>query len=518
MRGSCSGWAGVVPPGQIRPELLPYSSGDQQIRPDLLRCSSGEQPIPRSMSHVSKASENSIESVKEAARAEWTRHLQRRVTQELDRRQLKRNSTPKQTGTRPSNKCYARFVSLMESTAFQCFCAADPQNVVFIGHASNVSMANALATPPQEEPTQLRFGNIFFTIVYIIELVLRLAAFRWNFFVGVDWKWNAFDTLLVISSVVEQVALDAGIGSFRLLSALRLFRVLRIIRVMRFFPDLRLMVGSIIQSLGALSWALLLLTTIMYLFSIVFMHGAILYLHEEQAFEADPVVRDGVVLWYSSVTQTMYTLLTAITGGISWADAVQPLEPISFVYRYLWSFYIVFVVIGVLNVLTGIFVERACELSGLDKDLVIQSEKKRNETFLVEMKKIFEEADADGSGTISWDEFKGYLENDDVTAYLATQQLDAFDARTLFDILNVRGEPEISIEAFIVGCQRLKGMAKGVDVVAVLQETRSMNRNMKRLMKKLTPQEGGPLGSSSSTPTRMLNRGNRKWSVISSLE
>jgi len=84
-----------------------------------------------------------------------------------------------------------------------------------------------------------------------------------------------------------------------------------------------------------------------------------------------------------------------------------------------------------LKVLTGIFVGRASELSGLDRDLVIQSELKRNQTFHYEMQRIFEEADLDGSGTISWPEFKNYLENDKAKAYLATQQLDAFDARSL---------------------------------------------------------------------------------------
>uniref|UniRef100_A0A7S0AQ50 EF-hand domain-containing protein n=1 Tax=Pyrodinium bahamense TaxID=73915 RepID=A0A7S0AQ50_9DINO len=177
--------------------------------------------------------------------------------------------------------------------------------------------------------------------------------------------------------------------------------------------------------------------------------------------------------------------MASIVGGVSWTDVVRPLEKISLVYRALYAFYIAFVVIGVLNVLTGIFVERACELSGLDRDLVIQTQLKRDETFLMEMQRIFEEADADGSGSISWEEFKGYLENDRVKAYLSAQQLDAFDARTFFDILNGESGNEMSIEQFIVGCQRLRGQAKSVDLVALLHETRSMSRKLKMFMRKM---------------------------------
>merc|ERR1712228_1144168 len=100
---------------------------------------------------------------------------------------------------------------------------------------------------------------------------------------------------------------------------------------------------------------------------------------------------------------------------------MRPLSQIHWFYEAVFVLYILFVVIGVLNVLTGIFVERAQELSGLDRDLVIQGEIKRNDAFLTEMKGIFEEADVDQSGSISWEEFKEYLKNAEVKAYLATQ-------------------------------------------------------------------------------------------------
>uniref|UniRef100_A0A7S0ART8 EF-hand domain-containing protein n=1 Tax=Pyrodinium bahamense TaxID=73915 RepID=A0A7S0ART8_9DINO len=178
-------------------------------------------------------------------------------------------------------------------------------------------------------------------------------------------------------------------------------------------------------------------------------------------------------------------MLASIVGGVDWTEVVRPLEKISMVYRAVFAFYILFMVIGVLNILTGIFVGRAGELSGLDRDLVIQAQLTRDEAFFFQMKRIFEEADADGSGTITWDEFKGYLENDRVKAYLSAQQLDAFDARTFFDILNGESGNEMSIEQFIVGCQRLRGQAKSVDLVALLHETRSMSRKLKMFMRKM---------------------------------
>jgi hypothetical protein len=265
-----------------------------------------------------------------------------------------------------------------------------------------------------------------------------------------------------------------------------MIRVLRVLRIMRFFRDLRMMVCSILQSLGSLSWALCLLVIIMFLWAVIFMQGAIVHLRlEGHNIDPNDVVLEGIVAWYSSLFDTMYTLMAAITGGIDWTDAVTSLDSISPIYRCLWTFYIIFVVIGVMNVLTGIFVERACELSGLDKDLVVQAEMKRNEAFLVEMKKIFDEADVNRSGTINWHEFKAYLENPRVQTYLRTKQLNAFDARLFFDMLKDGRTDELDLQAFVVGCQRLKGQARSADLLAVLKECRENRRDLKLLIRRL---------------------------------
>merc|ERR550532_65936 len=101
------------------------------------------------------------------------------------------------------------------------------------------------------------------------------------------------------------------------------------------------------------------------------------------------------------------------------------------------------------------------------------------------MTKIFDEADTDGNGKVSWHEFKTYLENPHVHAYLCTKQLHAFDAREFFDVLKEDRADELDLEAFIVGCQRLKGEARSADLLAVLKECRENRRDLKRVLRRL---------------------------------
>jgi len=114
---------------------------------------------------------------------------------------------------------------------------------------------------------------------------------------------------------------------------------------------------------------------------------------------------------------------------------------------------------------------------------------------------LFKEANISKTGTLGWHEFRDYLQDEQAQAFFATQQLDSFDARTLFDVLNTGGaDDEISMDEFIVGCQRLKGQARSVELIAVLNETRSINKKLRQAL-----YDGGVAGTRCSTESTTSN-------------
>jgi voltage-gated sodium channel len=76
--------------------------------------------------------------------------------------------------------------------------------------------------------------------IYVVELLIRLTAFRWNARAFAEDKWNVFDFVVVVASFVPWLRENAML--------LRLVRVARIVRVIRFLPDLRVIVGAIGRS------------------------------------------------------------------------------------------------------------------------------------------------------------------------------------------------------------------------------------------------------------------------------
>jgi len=357
-------------------------------------------------------------------------------------------------------------------------------NAIFIGIQTDCSTKRALAIPPQSIPNWFGWLGEIFAAAFLAEVLLRVVAKRWHFVCGEDWRWNVADLTLAFLSMVEEVLQGFNMSYTRLVRGFHMVRVLRVIRVMRFFRELRIMVCSIIQSLVSLSWALVLLLLIMYLFAICFMHAATIYLLEDGSQD----IRVQLSESYGSVGATMFSLLLAISGGADWVDLVEPLAEISVLYQVLFSFYVLFVLTGVLNVLTGAFVQRACEFSKLDRDLVVQSELNAHQAFLSTMKGIFEEVDGDGTGKITWHKFREYLQNEHAQAYFSAHQLDTSDARELFLLLDLDEDEEVGIEDFILGCKRLRGQARSSDVQTLLRESKRMGQKNMRAMRKIEAQ------------------------------
>ncbi len=87
-------------------------------------------------------------------------------------------------------------------------------------------------------PHEPLFATIYNVIlgIYVVELLIRLTAYRWNPREFVKDGWNIFDFIVVVASFVPALRANAML--------LRLVRLLRIVRLVRFLPDLRMLVAA----------------------------------------------------------------------------------------------------------------------------------------------------------------------------------------------------------------------------------------------------------------------------------
>eukprot|EP00929_Paragymnodinium_shiwhaense_P009670 TRINITY_DN11392_c0_g1_i1.p1 TRINITY_DN11392_c0_g1~~TRINITY_DN11392_c0_g1_i1.p1 ORF type:complete len:891 (+),score=183.28 TRINITY_DN11392_c0_g1_i1:97-2769(+) len=322
-----------------------------------------------------------------------------------------------------------------------------------------------------------------FGIFFLCELSLRCLAERWLFVLGEDKLWNLFDSLLVTQWLTyRMVKITVGSeetegSSFSVLRTLRIIRfsrLLRIIRVMQWFRSFRVMVASILQSITSLTWVLLMLLFLLYFFAVVFLDGMAAKISELRVQDPSGDETHALLEFYGSLLRCVLSLFMAISGGDDWRVLMKPLMEEHWSYGFLFVMYVFFMVFGILNVITSVFVETATEVARQDKESMVLTQIKRQEVYYKNVKTFFEQADEDRSGLLSWAEFEGHLQDERVQAYFRSLELDVTQARALFMLLDLDDSDEVSIDEFVDGCLRLKGEAKSIDVNMLLYENERM--------------------------------------------
>ncbi len=172
------------------------------------------------------------------------------------------------------------------------------------------------------------FDNAVLT-VFVIEIAIKLYAFRWRFFSS---AWNVFDFLIVA------IALVPTSGP---LEVLRVLRILRVLRLISLVPQLRVVAEALLGAIPGIISVAGLMSIIFYVFSVM----------ATELFGTDHPE------WFGSLGGSMYTLFQIMTLE-SWSMGI--VRPVMETHAYAWAFFIPFILIAtftMLNLFIAIIVD-----------------------------------------------------------------------------------------------------------------------------------------------------------------
>jgi len=207
---------------------------------------------------------------------------------------------------------------------------------------------------------------------------------------------------------------------------------------------------------------------------LVFVMGVFVTQLVTDAAKAEP---DNVALrssldMFGTLDMACLVLFQCLTNGVDWGEALQPLmEHISPTIGIVFCMYISFGVLCMLNVVTGIFVESACNSSAEEKDFNMVS---RLQNFLCHT----------SDGVLTWEEFEAHLFDPEIQLYFETVDLDVSEAQGLFRLLDAENNGTVEAEEFVMGCLRLRGWAKAVDLATLMYENRRWHKRIERCQEK----------------------------------
>jgi voltage-gated sodium channel len=177
----------------------------------------------------------------------------------------------------------------------------------------------------------------FCLFVFVAEISIKLAAYRWHF-----WRngWNWFDFFVVA------IALAPGAGPWAVLRSLRILRVLRLLTVM---PQLRKVVAAFVHAIPGLSGVIVVMAVFFYTMGVL----------------ATNLFGEAFPVWFGSLGRSLYSLFQVMTLE-SWSMGI--VRPVMEIYPWAWAFFVPFIVIAtftILNLFIGIIVSTMQELQSL---------------------------------------------------------------------------------------------------------------------------------------------------------
>ena len=186
-----------------------------------------------------------------------------------------------------------------------------------------------------------RFGAIIdvfdsaILALFVIEIVLKMILYRKKFFTD---PWNLFDFFIV------GMAIAPAAGSF---SIFRTLRIVRTLRLLRSLPRLRLIIESLLQSVPSISWIVVLLGIVYYIFAVI---GVNLF-------------GAGYPEYFGDLGKSTFTLFQIMTLE-SWSSAIA--RPIMDGAPFAALYFVLFILIATyttLNIFIAIVVNTMNEVS-----------------------------------------------------------------------------------------------------------------------------------------------------------
>jgi hypothetical protein len=196
----------------------------------------------------------------------------------------------------------------------------------------------------------------------------------------------------------------------------------------------------------------------------MFLHGL---RAELQKADADPNKREKLLEYFGSFPDAALTLLMSVTGGMDWRDVALAVQDMESLYVAAFVVYIVFTVLCVLNLTTGVFVNAAFESAAANKALAVETTHHKQLDMINQVLEWFVLADVDHTGKVTWDELRNLLGTESVRDFLTANGIEVASTAQIFRLLDRHGTGELLPEDFVDNLIRLQGNAKAIDLASL---------------------------------------------------
>lgn len=144
--------------------------------------------------------------------------------------------------------------------------------------------------------------------------------------------------------------------------------------------------------------------------------------------------------------------------------------------------YGVLVSFAVIRVISALFLKQTMAAAAVDPEQAMAEKEKKKNREMAHLRTIFEDADADGGGSLTEEEFVEVLTNPRVRTILSLMEIDTADAKSLFHVLD-NGDGHLFMEEMVPALARIRGFAKSCDVIKLMYASEHIQMQLNEIQK-----------------------------------
>jgi len=242
------------------------------------------------------------------------------------------------------------------------------------------------------------------------------------------------------------------------------------------------MIRSIMFSLRPLLWASIILTGMFFVFGLCFTQGVTDHLRDNDLW--DDSSSADLRRYFGTLYRCALSLFEAMSGGINWGVLFDALSPLDLHFRFVFLFFVLFAIFGAANVVTGIFVEIASQWASSDSSTLEQLASEKRVAVIKRLSDLFHDLDTARDGTLTLEGMQDAMcdSSKDLVSSFHALEVEVTDVRTLFLLLDRDRKGYINMTEFLLGCFRLTGEAKTLDLLKLQYQSEWMMHNIMKIL------------------------------------
>lgn len=247
---------------------------------------------------------------------------------------------------------------------------------------------------------------------------------------------------------------------------------------MKFFKRLNCLVNAFIGALKDIVWVGVLIFLMLYAFAVLTTN-----FFGNNTFLAAEMGNNSADDMFGSVLRSMATLFQMMTLD-SWMSGIT--RPIGDVYVGAFPFFICFVLLGslgMLNLLTAIFVESLWKLQEETNELKEQDEADERQKVVDFIKRTFQRFDNDGSGTLEEAEVACAMEafaSPEYAMVMDSLNLSVSEMRDIVRLCDADGDGSVDYDEFCEGIMSMKFAPTKKETWELSHQVQKLERHVKK--------------------------------------